>query len=108
MRKREKNVEILLNAVTAPGDGEVIADHGVGPRKYQAYLSNTTTPEAQIQIKVRNEDNAPWENLLDAPFTLSGANDSEAITCPVSWAQVKGVLVSISGVNAAATLTMGV
>ena len=96
-------VTTLLAAVLIPGPSASSPFSG-GRSTFQAFLSNTTTPTALVNIEVSNNDVA-WEIL--GTLTLSGANDSDGLSADAPWAFVRANVTSISGTSAAVTLLWG-
>lgn len=104
-------VSKLLNAASAPTAGPAVTVNLVTgaeqqrPQTFQATLLGTGTVSAGVTIEATN-DSIGWVQI--GVITLTGtALASDGFAMEASWDTVRARLTSITGTQAACTVTMG-
>lgn len=99
-------IRTMLNAVTTTGAGAAV--HLDGPNTtFQAHgVTSAGTGAAAINVDVSN-DGSVWTLAGTLNLTLGTTRTSDAITIAGSWPFARGNVTSISGTDAAVTLTAG-
>ena len=102
----QSNTATLLSAATTTGAGA--ARDGIPAAKtYQASGATTAGSGASAVAVQCSNNNTNWDTLGTITLTLSSTSSSDSFVSTDRCRYLRGNVISISGTNAAVTLTVG-